>query len=75
MPSSGNCIVRYFETHAHYEDAKFDADREALIASLPAEHDIEYVINVGSSLETTEKSIASRSSMILFYAAGGGASK
>ena len=32
---------KIFETHAHYEDAKFDADREALIASLP-EHEAEY---------------------------------
>ena len=24
-----------FDTHAHYDDAAFDADREALLASLP----------------------------------------
>ena len=61
---------KIFETHAHYEDAKFDADREALIASLP-EHDIEYVINVGSSLETTEKSIALAEQYDFIYAAVG----
>lgn len=61
---------KIFETHAHYEDAKFDADREALIASLP-EHDIEYVINVGSSLETTEKSIALAEHYDFIYAAVG----
>lgn len=61
---------KIFETHAHYEDAKFDADREAFIASLP-EHDIEYVINVGSSLETTEKSIALAEQYDFIYAAVG----
>jgi TatD DNase family protein len=24
-----------FDTHAHYDDARFDADRDALLASLP----------------------------------------
>ena len=61
---------KIFETHAHYEDAKFDADRAAPIASLP-EHDIEYVINVGSSLETTEKSIALAEQYDFIYAAVG----
>lgn len=47
---------KIFETHAHYEDVKFDSDREALLASLPKQN-IEYVINVGSNLETTKRSI------------------
>ena len=61
---------RIFETHAHYEDEKYDTDREALIASLP-EHNIEYVINVGSSLETTQKSIALAEQYDFIYAAVG----
>ena len=61
---------KIFETHAHYEDAKFDADREALLASLP-EHGIEYVINVGSSLETTKKSINLAKQYTFIYAAVG----
>lgn len=44
-----------FETHAHYDDAQFDGDRDALIASLP-EKGIGRVINVGSSIETTRTS-------------------
>lgn len=35
------------------------------------EHDIEYVINVGSSLETTEKSIALAEQYDFIYAAVG----
>ena len=26
-----------FDTHAHYDDAAFDADREALLSRLPAD--------------------------------------
>ena len=61
---------KIFETHAHYEDEKFDTDREALLASLPKQG-IEYVINVGSSLKTTEKSIALANRYDFIYAAVG----
>ncbi|MCI5620777.1 MAG: TatD family hydrolase [Lachnospiraceae bacterium] len=39
-----------FETHAHYDDEKFDGDRAALLASLPAKG-IERVINVGAEYQ------------------------
>lgn len=45
-----------FETHAHYEDEKFDSDREELLMSMCA-HGIGKIVNVGSSLETIKKSI------------------
>ena len=45
-----------FESHAHYEDKRFDEDREALLASFP-ENGIEYVINVGSSIKTTKATL------------------
>lgn len=45
-----------FETHAHYDDEAFDQDREALLASMQ-ENGIEYVINVGASLESTKNTI------------------
>ena len=38
-------MAKIFETHAHYEDKAFDADRDELIKSLPA-GDIEYVVNM-----------------------------
>ena len=34
----------YFDTHAHYDDAAFNADREALLASLP-ERGVDLVID------------------------------
>lgn len=45
-----------FESHAHYEDEKFNEDREELLTSL-AEHGIGYVINVASSLDTIKKTV------------------
>lgn len=61
---------KIFETHAHYEDVKFDSDREELLASLPKQN-IEYVINVGSNLETTNKSIELAKQYDYIYAAIG----
>ena len=40
-----------FETHAHYDDEKFNEDRHELIKSFP-ENGIEYVVNIGSSVES-----------------------
>ena len=45
-----------FESHAHYEDHKFDEDREELLGQLPKQG-IEYVVNVGSSLATTKATL------------------
>ena len=45
-----------FESHAHYDDEKFDEDRDSLLSSMQ-ENGIEYIVNVGSSLETTRKTI------------------
>ena len=38
-----------FDTHAHYDDHAFDADREAVIRSLPS-FGVEKAVNVGASL-------------------------
>ncbi len=45
-----------FESHAHYEDEAFNEDREALLASLTG-NGIEYVVNVGSTMETCHKTV------------------
>lgn len=45
-----------FETHAHYDDARFDEDRDVLLQSLP-EKGIGIVINSGATLESTKKTI------------------
>ena len=45
-----------FDTHAHYDDDAFDADRDELLKSLP-EHGIEAVVNVGASIQTTKNTL------------------
>lgn len=59
-----------FETHAHFDDEKFDVDREELLASLPA-NNIDYVVNVGASIETTKKTIELSKKYDFIYAAVG----
>lgn len=59
-----------FESHAHYEDARFDEDREALLSSF-SQKGIDYVVNVGSSLKTTQQSIALAKQYDFIYAAAG----
>ena len=45
-----------FESHAHYDDEDFDADREELLSSLAA-HGIGTVINIGASLAGSEDTV------------------
>lgn len=42
-----------FETHAHYDDKKFDADREELLSSMQ-ENGIDKIINIGCDRKTCE---------------------
>ena len=58
------------ETHAHYDDEAFDADREELLRELP-ENGIGRVINVGASMQTTRNSIALAEKYPFIYAAVG----
>ncbi len=59
-----------FETHAHYDDEKFDADREELLARLPQEG-IGVVINVAASTESTKTTLALAEKYDYIYAAAG----
>lgn len=45
-----------FESHAHYDDAQFDNDREELLTSMK-ENGIETIINVGSDFRGCEKTV------------------
>lgn len=44
------------DTHAHYDDRAFDDDREEVLSSLSAAG-IEYVVNVGASLDSTASTV------------------
>lgn len=59
-----------FDTHAHYEDEKFDPDRAGLLAALPDKL-IETVVNVGSTMDTSRKSVALAEEYPYIYAAVG----
>ncbi len=60
----------FFDTHAHYDDPWFDADREELIASLP-ENGVELVMNAGQDDGANEACVALAKRYDFFYAAVG----
>ncbi len=45
-----------FESHAHYDDKQFDVDREELLCSMK-ENGIGTIINVGSNLQGSKKTV------------------
>ena len=59
-----------FESHAHYDDEAFDGDRETLLAGMQG-NGIEYIINVGADLASTQRSIALAERYPFIYAAVG----
>lgn len=59
-----------FESHAHYDDAKFDDDREAILSGLTTQG-IEYVMNIGSSVEACHKTVELANRYDFIYAALG----
>ena len=59
-----------FETHAHYEDGRFDEDRDEILGGLGT-NGIEVVVNVGSTFETSKTSIALAEKYPHVYAAIG----
>ena len=59
-----------FDTHAHYYDEAFDADRAALLASLPS-RGVALVVCPGCDLESSRQSIALAERYGFLYAAAG----
>lgn len=59
-----------FDTHAHYDDEAFDEDRSELFKSLQ-DNGIEYVVNVGASMESTRNSVGLAENYDFIYAAVG----
>lgn len=47
---------KIFDTHAHYDDAAFDQDRDELLRSLK-DQGVEYVVNVSASLAEIEATL------------------
>ena len=59
-----------FDTHAHYDDEAFDADREEVLTGLK-EQGIGTVVNVGASIASTKTTLALAETHSFMYAAVG----
>ena len=59
-----------FESHAHFDDRRFDDDRNQLLADMP-EHGIGRILNVGASIESTKRTIELAKQFEHVYAAVG----
>lgn len=59
-----------FETHAHYDDEQFDADRDELLSSL-ADGGVGLVVNPSVTAENAKKVLAMAEKYPFFYAAVG----
>lgn len=49
-------MLGIFDSHAHYEDERFDDDRDSLLSSMST-LGVEYIVNVGSSVETSRQTV------------------
>ena len=59
-----------FETHAHYDDGKFDKDREELLSSMK-ENGIGTIVNVGSDMESSRWTVKAVERYSMMYGAVG----
>ena len=59
-----------FDTHAHYDDERFDEDRDELLSSL-FERSVSHIINCGCDLKSSLKAIAMADRYPRLYAAIG----
>ena len=59
-----------FDTHAHYDDPAFDADRDALLSSLP-ESGVELVLDPGCDVKSSRAAVSLAERYPFVYAAVG----
>ena len=59
-----------FDTHAHYDDDAFDEDRDALLSGMKAQN-VEYIVNIGASMASSERSVKLAEKYPFVYAAVG----
>lgn len=62
--------MQYFESHAHYEDEKFDQDRDTILKEI-YDFGVTKCINIGTSVETNLKSIELANKYDYIYASIG----
>ena len=61
----------YFESHAHYDSKQFKNDREELLTKLLPAAGVEYVINIGCNIRSSQQSIRLAERFDYIYAAVG----
>ncbi len=59
-----------FDTHAHYDDKSFDADRDAVLTALP-EQGVGLILNPGCDVESSRKAVRYAAAYPHVYAAVG----
>ena len=59
-----------FDTHAHYDDSRFDEDREAVLTSLSC-HNVSRVVNVAADMDSVRTTLALAEKYDFIYAAIG----
>lgn len=59
-----------FDTHAHYDDSRFDGDRDELLSSLP-EKGVSHIVNCGCDLKSSLTTLALSEKYDFIYAAVG----
>ncbi|RKI92038.1 TatD family deoxyribonuclease [Parablautia intestinalis] len=59
-----------FDTHAHYDDEAFDTDRDELLKDM-WKNGVEFVVNVGASIESSKKALKLAETYSFIYAAIG----
>ena len=59
-----------FDSHAHYDDAQFDEDRDTLIPYLH-ENGVDFITNIGCDIKTSENSVRLAEKYPFMYAAVG----
>ena len=68
VPNLGGSMI--FDTHAHYDDVQFDADRDELLMSMK-ENGVGTIVNVSATYASCEKVIALAKKYPFLYAATG----
>lgn len=63
--------MKYFESHAHYDDKRFREDREELLGELLPASGVNHVINIGCDVKSSEMSIRLADRYDYIYAAVG----
>lgn len=59
-----------FDVHAHYDDGRFDEDRDIILSSMH-ENNVGHIINIGCDIPSSEASIALAEKYPFMYAAVG----